>query len=122
LSIHDRVRTKIAASIPGYAQAEINGQLISLHPGLFGWGSTFSGHLVLTRPIERRGRLGAVRGLMIDHWVRGEAEVSPGTFTRAELERRAAQHERGQGPGIKEGMRDRLLAERIREFARQVGL
>jgi hypothetical protein len=116
MSIHDRVRAKIAAGVPGHAQAAINGRLISLHPGIFGFGTTFSGQLVLTRPIERRGRLGAAQGLMIDHWVRGEAQASLGTFTRAELERRAAQHERGQGPGIKEGMRDPAFAARIRRF------
>jgi hypothetical protein len=122
LSIHDRVRARIAAGVPGHAQAVINGQLISVHPTLFSFGSTFSGQLVLTRPIERRGRFGAARGLMIDHWVRGKAQVSPGTFTRAELERRAAQHERGQGPGIKEEMRDSDLAAQIRQFARQLRL
>ena len=75
LSVHDRVREKIAAGVPGHAQATIGGNLVSLHPGITGLDLTYSGHVVIKRPFTG-SRLGYVRGAMIDLWVRGEAQVS----------------------------------------------
>jgi hypothetical protein len=45
VSIHDRVRAKIEAGVPCHAQATINGQLVSMHPGITGFDMTFSGNL-----------------------------------------------------------------------------
>ena len=40
--------------------------------------------------------------------------MSPGTFTAEQLERRAREHEHGNGPGILRGASDAAFAERIR--------
>jgi hypothetical protein len=117
--VHDRVRARIEAGVPRHAQADIGGHTVSLHPGPFGLGTTFSGQLAVRRPLSLGPRIGYVRGVMIDLWVRGEALVSPGTFTAAQLERRAREHEHGNGPGILQGARDPAFAERIRAFARE---
>jgi hypothetical protein len=117
MTIHDRVRDKIEAGEPCHAQATINGQLVSMHPGFTGFDMTFSGNLVVRRPLASGDRLGYARGVMIDLWVRGEAAASPGTFTAEQLERRAREHEHGNGPGILRGAGDAAFAERIRAFA-----
>jgi hypothetical protein len=117
LSIHDRVRAKIEAGVPRHAQAVIEGHLVSLHPGPFGFGTTFSGNLVVPRPFATGPRLGYVRAKLIDLWVRGEASVAPGTFTPRQLEHRASEHEHGNGPGILQGARDAEFAKSIRDFA-----
>jgi hypothetical protein len=120
LSVHDRVRVKIEAGVPRHAQAVIGGRPVSIHPGPFGLGATYSGVLAVQRPLSLGPRIGYVRGVMIDLWVRGEALVSPGTFTVRQLERRASEHEHGNGPGILQGARDPGFAERIRAFAREL--
>ena len=116
MSIHDRVRARIEAGVPCHAQATINGQLVSMHPGFTGLDMTFSGNVVVRRPLAAGNRLGYVCGVMIDLWVRGEAVVSPGTFTAGQLEQRAREHQHGNGPGILRGASDAGFAGRIRAF------
>lgn len=117
MTIHDRVRARIEAGEPGHAQATVNGQLVSMHPGLLGLGLVVSGNVVVRRPLAGGDRLGYAVGMMIDLWVRGEALVSPGTFTAQQLLRRAQEHEDGNGPGILRGTRDAAFARQIRDFA-----
>jgi hypothetical protein len=104
---HAEVRASIEAGKPGHAQGRIKGQLVSWHDG------TFTANLTIGSDMDEDG----VRCRLIDQWVRGEARATPGTFTRAQLLHRADQHEDGNGPGIEQGARDKVFADRIRIFA-----
>jgi hypothetical protein len=112
VSIHDRVREKIEAGVPCYAQATIGGHTISMHPDYTGFGMTFSGGL-----FGPHQDMPWVRAVMIDLWVRGKARVSPMTFSRKELEWRAGEHEHGNGPDIIKGDRNAAFAKQIRQAA-----
>jgi hypothetical protein len=59
----------------------------------------------------------AVKFLLIDQWVEGEARASPKTFSRKELEFRAREHNYGNGHEILPGDVNKELARKILEFA-----
>ncbi len=89
--IHARVRERIDAGEPGYAQGEIDGMRISWHPGIFG-GMTFTGTSSVKDAAE-------MEGLLIDGTVRGKVDASPGTFLLVQYKRRAAYYrERSANP------------------------
>lgn len=109
---HDDVRKQIEAGVPCHAQARFGMNLVSYHPGLIG-GMTVTSAM----PLSPDQDIAFVRTRMIDLWVRGEARVSPMTFTAGQLDHRADQHAAGSGPGIAQGVKDPAFAARIRAFA-----
>jgi hypothetical protein len=106
--IHDQVSDLIDQDIPGYAQGEINGHLVSLHPaGLYGSTmTTTSTFLSLRRACEG----------LLDGTVRGTARASPGTFTKRDYERRADYYEQDY-LFASASEEDKAFALRLREFA-----
>ena len=104
---HAETLANIEAGRPGFAQGTIGGQVVSWHD------NTFTGNVMISGDMDVDG----VRCRLIDQWVRGEAQATPGTFTRRQLLDRADQHDHGRGPGIDRGTRDPAFADRIRAAA-----
>jgi hypothetical protein len=112
MCIHDQTAAAIAAQRPGYAQMARDdpGDLVSWH------GQDFS-ETRLSGWDRRDARCG-----LIDAWARGEARVTPGTFSETQILHRAEQWQHGRGRHIPRGQSDPALARQIRKLARPVPL
>jgi hypothetical protein len=104
MCIHDQTAAAIAANRPGYAQMTRSdpGDILSWH------GQSFSE----TRPSgwDRRD----ARCALIDAWARGQAQVTPCTFSEIQILHRAEHWQHGRGRHIPRGQCDPALARRIR--------
>jgi hypothetical protein len=106
--IHDQVSDMIDQDIPGYAQGEVYGHLVSLHPaGLYGRTMTTTSTFLSIRR--------ACEGLL-DGTVRGTARASRGTFTKKDYERRADYYDQDY-LFASASEEDKAFALRLREFA-----
>jgi hypothetical protein len=101
---HEKTATAIEAGTPGYAQMEHDGELVSWHP--IALGHSFSGGPPGWTVTDARAKF-------IDKWAKGEASVTPGTFSDDQIEHRASQWEHGNGPHISPGHRDPQFAADI---------
>jgi hypothetical protein len=83
---HDKVRAKIEAREPGYAQSVVNEVLVSYESASFR-GPVYAYDVVA---LGTTARVSAILDEMIVDVVRGEGIASPGTFSRTRVERLVA--------------------------------
>ena len=106
--IHDQVSEKIDQDVRGYAQGEVNGHTVSLHP-ILTYGRTMTTTATF---LSLRKACDA----LLDGTVRGTARASRGTFKKKDYRRRADYYDQDY-LFASASPEDKAFALRLREFA-----
>ena len=109
---HEITKKAIKKGKPGYAQMKHQGGLVSWHPLIRVKKPklrTFTGGPTSWRVQDARAKF-------IDKWAKGNARVTPNTFSAEDIGRRARQWYHGRGPHIRRGHKNPEFAKKIMEL------